>query len=82
MSEDTATVDLLEKDREYNSNRSTIDSRKERDWMQQEKERLRNTESPDLTPEERASRWARKASMHLEEPIGQLDILKQMDGWK
>jgi len=81
MSDKTATVDLLEKDREYNSNRATIDSRKERKSMREEKERIRNTPNSELKPKRRASIWARKASRHLEERITDLDILKQMDDW-
>ena len=77
--EEMATVDKLEKDREYNSNRSTIDSEKAREAMREHKKKLRNTPNSELTEAEKAMKWSTRASVHLGEPVQDTEILEEME---
>jgi hypothetical protein len=80
MTENTelSTVEKLEKDREYNSNRSTVNSEKEREAIRQRRKELRNTPTSELSRAQRAARWAAKASAHLGERVKDTDILREM----
>ena len=80
MTENTelSTVEKLEKDREYNSNRSTVDSEKEREALREHRKKLRNAPNSELSDTEKAAKWSAKASAHLGERVKDTDILREM----
>ena len=77
--EEIAIVDKLEKDREYNSNKPTVDSEKERETLREYRKKLRNTPNSELTQAEKAAKWSAKASLHLGERVKDTDILREME---
>ena len=77
--ETESIVDRLEKDREYNSNRSTVDSEKAREALREYKKKLRNTPNSELSDSEKAAKWSTKASLHLGERVQDTDILREME---
>jgi hypothetical protein len=77
--ETESIVDRLEKDREYNSNKSTIDSEKEREDLREHRKKLRNAPNSELSDTEKATKWSAKASAHLGERVKDTDILREME---
>jgi len=77
--EEMATVDKLKKDREYNTNRPTVNSDKERKALREYRKKRSNTPNSELSDTEKAAKWSAKASAHLGERVKDTDILREME---
>jgi len=77
--ETESIVDRLEKDREYNTNRPTVNSEKEREALREYRKKLRNTPNSELSDTEKARKWSAKASAHLGERVKDTEILREME---